>query len=236
MRLVVFSVSTSVRHYVGLAVTTCIYFLCFRALSRLAGTATWHLAHLLHSCRRHTNPRICDGCALQQQLVKLVRLRTVCSDNGPCYPCAAPTHGTGGELIHGGSDLAQPGFTGYYFDAIYICIAVQLATILSDWFWLLFLSVRRGTCAPYVHGLGCRFQSLVSPSRNAQAPAYGLYKLWRAVIQPWLAAPRVQQVRHVASNGLSKRHNTCMDGKFTETIPAAGPARNRWGPKETRKN
>ena len=55
--------------------------------------------------------------------------------------CAAPSHGPGGELIDGGADLGQSGFTGYYFDAIYICIAVQLATLLSDWFWLLFLSV-----------------------------------------------------------------------------------------------
>ena len=59
-----------------------------------------------------------------------------------CRLRAAPTHGVGGELIDGGADLGQAGFTGYYFDAIYICIAVQLATLLSDWFWLLFLSVR----------------------------------------------------------------------------------------------
>ena len=44
-------------------------------------------------------------------------------------------------MVSGGADLAQAGFTGYYFDAIYICIAVQLGTILSDWFWLLFLVV-----------------------------------------------------------------------------------------------
>ena len=40
VRLVFFYVTTSIRHYVGLAVTSVIYFLCFRALSRLAGTAS----------------------------------------------------------------------------------------------------------------------------------------------------------------------------------------------------
>ena len=58
--------------------------------------------------------------------------------------CAAPTFGGGGELIDGGADLGQPGFTGFYFDAVYISIGVQLGTIFSDWFWLLFLSVRAG--------------------------------------------------------------------------------------------
>ena len=54
---------------------------------------------------------------------------------------AAPTYGAGGEIIDGGADLGQAGFTAYYFDAIYIGIAVQLGSILSDWFWLLFLAV-----------------------------------------------------------------------------------------------
>ena len=31
-----------------------------------------------------------------------------------------------------------------------------------------------------------------------QAPAYGFYKLYGAVIQPWLSAPRAQQVRAAA--------------------------------------
>lgn len=39
VRLIFFYVTTSFRHYVGLAVTSLIYFLCFRALSRLAGTS-----------------------------------------------------------------------------------------------------------------------------------------------------------------------------------------------------
>jgi len=39
VRLVFFYVTTSVKHYVGLAVTSLIYFFCFRALSRLAGTS-----------------------------------------------------------------------------------------------------------------------------------------------------------------------------------------------------
>ena len=142
MRLVVFNVTTSVKHYVGLAVTSLIYFLCYRALSRLAGTA---------SCPSSSDsaPVGWDRPCTTYTSKHAERLQADCTD---CLAAAdassarvlraAPSHGAGGELIDGGADLGQPGFIGYYFDAIYICIAVQLATLLSDWFWLLFLSVR----------------------------------------------------------------------------------------------
>lgn len=70
---------------------------------------------------------------------------------------------------------------------------MQLGTILSDWFWLLFLSVR----VELLWILCAGFWPCYLPERCRaypwQAPAYGFYKLWGAVIQPWLSAPRAQQ-------------------------------------------
>ncbi len=52
-----------------------------------------------------------------------------------------PSYGPGGELISGGGDLALGGVTAYYFDAIYISVFVQIATIASSKFWLVYLVV-----------------------------------------------------------------------------------------------
>ncbi len=54
---------------------------------------------------------------------------------------AVPTIGSGGELISGGGDLALGGVTAYYFDTLYIAILVQITTIISSKFWLIFLVV-----------------------------------------------------------------------------------------------
>ena len=56
---------------------------------------------------------------------------------------AVPTYGQGGEILDGGADLTLSGITGYSFDVIYLCILVQLVTILSNWGWLIFLVVRK---------------------------------------------------------------------------------------------
>ena len=59
-----------------------------------------------------------------------------------CNLChAVPTYGQGGEIIDGGADLTLPGVTGYSFDIIYLCILVQLVTIVTNWGWLIFLLV-----------------------------------------------------------------------------------------------
>ncbi len=96
--------------------------------------------------------------------------------------CAAPSHGASGELIDGGADLGQSGFTGYYFDAIYICIAVQLATLLSDWFWLLFLSVRACFC-PYqrLAGVGRTYIPVLTVRPVLAGPSiWFLQTVWRS--------------------------------------------------------
>ncbi len=54
---------------------------------------------------------------------------------------AVPSYGPGGELISGGGDLTLGGVTAYYFDAIYISVFVQVATIVSAKFWLVYFLV-----------------------------------------------------------------------------------------------
>ena len=54
---------------------------------------------------------------------------------------AVPTYGSGGDLISGGGDLGLGGITANYFDAIYLAIFVQITTVLSSKFWLVFLVV-----------------------------------------------------------------------------------------------
>jgi hypothetical protein len=53
-----------------------------------------------------------------------------------------PTYGSSGDLVSGGGDLSLGGITAYYFDAIYLAIFVQITTVLSSKFWLVFLVVR----------------------------------------------------------------------------------------------
>jgi len=54
---------------------------------------------------------------------------------------AAVEYDTQGELTYGGADLAGKGIVEYYFDLIYITWFVQVATVWSDWFWLIYLVV-----------------------------------------------------------------------------------------------
>lgn len=113
---------------------------------------------------------------------------------------AEPTIGPGGELISGGGDLALGGVTAYYFDALYIAILVQITTIISSKFWLIFLvvsphfPVESGlaflACRPNTQGfrlgrelswqvcsLPCRFQGMPSGSRGSTCCSHGFSRL-----------------------------------------------------------
>lgn len=72
------------------------------------------------------------------------------------FPCAAPSYAPGGDILYGGADLTLPGATGYYFDVIYVSIMVQVATVLTDWAWLLFLAVRALQAESLVTNLGAQ--------------------------------------------------------------------------------
>jgi SRP-independent targeting protein 2/TMEM208 len=54
---------------------------------------------------------------------------------------AVPTYSPSGDLVSGGGDLGLGGITAYYFDAIYLAVFVQITTVLSSKFWLVFLVV-----------------------------------------------------------------------------------------------
>ncbi|CAI5518055.1 unnamed protein product [Closterium sp. Naga37s-1] len=70
---------------------------------------------------------------------------------------AEATYDETGQLIDGGSDLNMGGLCGYLHDIIYITAFVQIASILSDWFWLIYLII----------------------------PAFALWKLWELVLYPY---------------------------------------------------
>eukprot|EP00295_Goniomonas_pacifica_P002442 CAMPEP_0175804850 /NCGR_PEP_ID=MMETSP0107_2-20121207/345_1 /TAXON_ID=195067 ORGANISM="Goniomonas pacifica, Strain CCMP1869" /NCGR_SAMPLE_ID=MMETSP0107_2 /ASSEMBLY_ACC=CAM_ASM_000203 /LENGTH=165 /DNA_ID=CAMNT_0017116237 /DNA_START=10 /DNA_END=507 /DNA_ORIENTATION=+ len=75
---------------------------------------------------------------------------------------ALPAHAADPEEIDHVGDLSQGGVIEFCWDAIYVNIFVQLTSLYSDWFWLLWLVV----------------------------PAYALYALWGSVISPLLAAKK----------------------------------------------
>lgn len=66
-----------------------------------------------------------------------------------CHPVRSgtePTYTERGEIEDGGADLSLGGLTGYYHDLIYISIFVQLASLISGYFWLVFLVVGISLC------------------------------------------------------------------------------------------
>eukprot|EP00270_Netrium_digitus_P016320 TRINITY_DN5837_c0_g1_i1.p1 TRINITY_DN5837_c0_g1~~TRINITY_DN5837_c0_g1_i1.p1 ORF type:complete len:174 (+),score=50.90 TRINITY_DN5837_c0_g1_i1:110-631(+) len=70
---------------------------------------------------------------------------------------AKPTVDERGELLDGGFDLNLGGLCAYLHDIIYITAFVQITSILSDWFWLVYLVI----------------------------PGFALWKLWELVLQPY---------------------------------------------------
>eukprot|EP01102_Stenamoeba_stenopodia_P012017 TRINITY_DN3743_c0_g1_i3.p1 TRINITY_DN3743_c0_g1~~TRINITY_DN3743_c0_g1_i3.p1 ORF type:complete len:164 (+),score=26.99 TRINITY_DN3743_c0_g1_i3:81-572(+) len=58
------------------------------------------------------------------------------------------------------NDLRQQGLCEYYFDVIYITWFVLVTSLLSDWFWIVYLTI----------------------------PGFAGWKLWQTVLQPYLAA------------------------------------------------
>eukprot|EP00898_Chlorokybus_atmophyticus_P001526 jgi/Chlat1/2374/Chrsp17S02638 len=91
-----------------------------------------------------------------------------CAAHWFCYSqlaiFAAPVYGSDGELVDGGADLSMGGMCEYYHDIIYITAFVQVASIFSGKFWLLWLVV----------------------------PVYALYQLWIHVLQPYVFSKRAQ--------------------------------------------
>eukprot|EP00899_Mesostigma_viride_P019991 jgi/Mesvir1/27994/Mv20192-RA.1 len=75
---------------------------------------------------------------------------------------AEPAYDEQGALIDGGSDLNMGGLLEYYHDIIYILGGVQIASVVSDKFWLLALVI----------------------------PAFAGYKLWTMVLYPYVFARR----------------------------------------------
>ncbi|CAK9171381.1 unnamed protein product [Ilex paraguariensis] len=54
---------------------------------------------------------------------------------------AKPSYDENGELLDGGFDLSTGGVCGYLHDIIYITCFVQLASIISEKFWYLYLVI-----------------------------------------------------------------------------------------------
>eukprot|EP01103_Thecamoeba_quadrilineata_P021173 TRINITY_DN953_c0_g1_i2.p1 TRINITY_DN953_c0_g1~~TRINITY_DN953_c0_g1_i2.p1 ORF type:complete len:149 (-),score=23.19 TRINITY_DN953_c0_g1_i2:38-484(-) len=71
---------------------------------------------------------------------------------------AKPSQGFGGEQV---SDIKQAGLSEYFFDVIYITWGVLVTSLISDWFWLFYLTI----------------------------PAYAGWKLWDLIIKPYVFAP-----------------------------------------------
>ena len=151
---------------------------------------------------------------------------------------AAPTYGASGELIDGGADLGQPGFTGFYFDAVYISIGVQLGAMFSDWFWLLYLSVRIG---PFVHapwhasvpGVTLRiFGFILHRPRRTACISYGA----QSSSPGCLPHGRSRCDAAICSQtDVSAAAEAMMSDWMTTWLPA-GPARDRGGAEEARKD
>ncbi|KAH7387297.1 hypothetical protein KP509_16G015500 [Ceratopteris richardii] len=60
---------------------------------------------------------------------------------------AKPSYDEDGELIDGGYDMTGGGISSYLHDILYITVFVQLTSILSDKFWLVYLVVRYCFCS-----------------------------------------------------------------------------------------
>ena len=96
--------------WLGLALTSALYYFCF-------GT-------VLKSASELRGRPCCMAAA--------------CS----CRLFVGPTYGPGGEVTDGGEALDQGGVLGYSQDITYLCIVVQLGSLLTRRFWLVFLAVR----------------------------------------------------------------------------------------------
>lgn len=79
---------------------------------------------------------------------------------------AKATYDDSGELIDGGFDMNGGGLCSYLHDVLYITIFVQLASIISDKFWLVYLVI----------------------------PIFALYKLWQLVLYPFFFQSSVEDV------------------------------------------
>lgn len=92
-----------------------------------------------------------------------------------CYrglaQAAEPTYSASGDIEDGGADLNLGGLTGYYHDLIYLSVFVQLASLLSSYFWLTYLLV----------------------------PGYGSYLLWKHVLEPFIFTPHEDEVQETAA-------------------------------------
>ena len=78
----------------------------------------------------------------------------------------APTWDASGALVDGGGDLTLGGMSSYYHDIIYVSVfCLVAAALVSDWFWLAFLSI----------------------------PAFATYKLWADLILPWVFTPTADE-------------------------------------------
>lgn len=80
---------------------------------------------------------------------------------------AIPSYDESGDLLDGGYDLSMGGLCGYLHDIIYVTAFVQSTSIISDYFWWLYLSI----------------------------PGFALYKLWVLILYPYFfkAAPPEQE-------------------------------------------
>lgn len=67
-----------------------------------------------------------------------------------------------GEILDGGFDMSTGGLCSYMHDVLYITCFVQVASILSDKFWYLFLVI----------------------------PIFAAYKLWGSILQPYFFPPK----------------------------------------------
>lgn len=83
-----------------------------------------------------------------------------------CYrymeAAAKPSYSASGALVSGGTDLdMEGGMSDYFKDIIMVTCTVVLLSLVSDYFWYLWLII----------------------------PGFALYKLWSGIIAPWIFAP-----------------------------------------------
>lgn len=74
---------------------------------------------------------------------------------------ARPAYGPNGELVDGGADLSLGGTLEYLHDVLYVTAFVHTMTLVSDWFWMVYLVI----------------------------PTYASYLLWIGVVKPYVFAP-----------------------------------------------
>lgn len=103
---------------------------------------------------------------------------------------AKATYDDSGELIDGGFDMNGGGLCSYLHDVLYITIFVQLASIISDKFWLVYLVI----------------------------PIFALYKLWQLVLYPFFFQSSVEDVEdEKAKRKREKMERKAGRAKFLRT-------------------